>query len=234
MNNEFIFLVEDDVELAALTGEYLSGHGYRVEIEHDGSRAAERILVENPDLTILDVMLPGMDGLDVCRAVRERYKGPILILTARTDQLDQIVGLELGADDYVCKPVEPRLLAARVKALLRRNQSLSDDIEQSDRRTEFKEFDSLVIDNSSRSVKLDGIELELGTLEYDLLWLLAKNPGKVLSRAEVFEELRGIEYDGQNRFVDIAISQLRAKLGENQDKPARIKTIRSKGYLFVG
>lgn len=234
MDNEFIFLVEDDVELATLTGEYLSVHGYLVEIEHDGSRAAERILVENPDLVILDVMLPGMDGLDVCRAVRGRYKGPILMLTARTDQLDQIVGLELGADDYVCKPVAPRLLAARIKALLRRNQSSLDDIEQSDRRTEFKEFDDLVIDNSSRSVKLDGIELELGALEYDLLWLLVKNPGKVLSRTEVFEELRGIEYDGKNRFVDIAISQLRAKLGDNQSKPVRIKTIRSKGYLFVG
>jgi len=233
MSNERILLVEDDVELATLTADYLRGHGYEVGVEHDGLQASERIPAENPNLVILDVMLPGMDGLDVCRKVRERYRGPILMLTARTDQLDQILGLELGADDYVCKPVSPRLLAARVKALLRR-QSQSEDSDSAGSNSQYLAFDDLVLDNSSRSVTLDNTELDLSTLEYDLLWLLANNAGKVLSRTEVFEELRGIEYDGQNRFVDISISQLRAKLGDNQSKPARIKTIRSKGYLFVG
>lgn len=233
MNNEHILLVEDDAELATLTADYLRGHGYEVDVEHDGLRASERIPAENPCLVILDVMLPGMDGLDVCRTVRENYRGPILMLTARTDQLDQILGLELGADDYVCKPVSPRLLAARVKALLRR-QSQIDESETAGGESHHLVFDNLVIDNNSRSVTLDNAELDLSTLEYDLLWLLAKNAGKVLSRTEVFEELRGIEYDGQNRFVDISISQLRAKLGDNQNKPVRIKTIRSKGYLFVG
>ncbi len=233
MSNEQILLVEDDVELAALTADYLRGHGYEVVIEHNGLMASQRIPAENPKMVILDVMLPGMDGLDVCRTVRESYRGPILMLTARTDQVDQILGLELGADDYVCKPVSPRLLAARVKALLRRQYPANESQNTSADR-QYLTFGNLSIDNNSRSVTLNDAMLDLSTLEYDMLWLLAKNVGRVLSRTEVFEVLRGIEYDGQSRFVDISISQLRAKLGDNQSKPARIKTIRSKGYLFVG
>jgi two-component system, OmpR family, response regulator RstA len=227
-----LLLVEDDEELAGLTRDYLADYGYNVAVESNGTKAIDRILSEKPDLVILDVMLPGADGIEVCRSVRDRFQNPILMLTARTDQIDQILGLEIGADDYVCKPVEPRLLAARVKALLRRSQP-EETHNSSPTDSQHLIFDELVIDNGARRVTLADQEIELTTPEYDLLWLLAQNAGVVLSRQEIFEALRGISYDGQNRTVDINISHIRAKLDDDPNSPQRIKTVRNKGYMLT-
>ncbi|RON84762.1 response regulator [Pseudomonas fluorescens] len=223
-----VLIVEDDQRLAELTREYLQANGLRVEIEGNGALAAARIIKEQPDLVILDLMLPGEDGLSICRKVRDRYDGPILMLTARTDDADQIQGLDLGADDYVCKPVRPRLLLARIQALLRRSDT-AEPIAESRR----LQFGPLVVDNALREAWLSDSGIELTSAEFDLLWLLVSNAGRILSREEIFTALRGIGYDGQDRSIDVRISRIRPKIGDDPDHPRLIKTIRSKGYLFV-
>ncbi|WP_417504620.1 response regulator [Marinomonas gallaica] len=228
-----ILIVEDDERLATLTQEYLQKNGFNVDVEPDGRNAIARIVDEQPSLVILDLMLPGADGFTVCRSVRNEYHGPILMLTARSDDVDQILGLEIGADDYVSKPAKPRVLLARVQSLLRRS---TQDIDLSAGSSEVEqtlEFGRLVIDNSRREAWREGEEIELTSAEFDLLWLLASNSGRILSREEIFSELRGIEYDGQDRSVDVRISRIRSKIGDDPIHPRRIKTIRSKGYLFV-
>lgn len=226
-----ILIVEDDQRLAELTREYLEGNGLKVAIESDGGQAVARILKDQPDLVVLDLMLPGEDGLSICRKVRGRYDGPILMLTARTDDMDQVLGLEMGADDYVCKPVRPRVLLARIRALLRRSEGgLSEAVEENVRRLE---FGPLVIDNAMREAWLNERSIELTSAEFDLLWLLAANAGRILSREEIFNALRGIEYDGQDRSIDVRISRIRPKIGDDPMHPRLIKTVRSKGYLFV-
>lgn len=222
-----VMIVEDDERLATLTSDYLSANGLSVTVVSNGNEAIRRIPAEQPDIVVLDLMLPGADGLTVCREVRRQYRNPILMLTARTDDMDQILGLEMGADDYVAKPVKPRLLLARVRALLRR---IEPDAESPPSRLE---FGNLVIDNSAREVILDGLSVEMTSAEYDLLWLLASHAGTVLSRETIFERLRGIQYDGQDRSIDVRISRIRPKVGDDPDNPRRIKTVRSKGYLFV-
>ncbi len=221
-----VLIVEDDERLASLTQEYLIRNGLEVGVESDGSRAIRRIIEEQPDMVVLDLMLPGADGLTVCREVRPHYPQPILMLTARTDDMDQVLGLEMGADDYVAKPVQPRVLLARIRALLRRTEK----VEEGPQRLDFGE---LIIDNGARSVLLNEEMVEFTSAEYDLLWLLASNAGKILSREDIFERLRGIEYDGQDRSIDVRISRIRPKIGDDPENPKRIKTVRSKGYLFV-
>lgn len=225
-----ILIVEDDERLAALTSEYLESNGMQVTVVNDGEEAIRRIRADQPDLVVLDLMLPGADGLTVCREVRPGFRNPILMLTARTDDMDQVLGLEMGADDYVPKPVKPRVLLARIRALLRRVEA---DQEKEPRQQRL-EFGNLVIDNSAREVLLEGQSVELTSAEYDLLWLLASNAGTVLSRETIFETLRGIQYDGQDRSIDVRISRIRPKVGDDPDNPRRIKTVRSRGYLFVG
>lgn len=151
------------------------------------------------------------------------------MLTARTDDMDQVLGLEMGADDYVAKPVKPRVLLARIRALLRRVET-DNERDNSPARLE---FGALVIDNAAREVTLRGESVDLTSAEYDLLWLLASNAGTVLSRETIFEKLRGIQYDGQDRSIDVRISRIRPKVGDDPENPKRIKTVRSKGYLFV-
>lgn len=228
-----ILIVEDDERLASLTQEYLQKNGFTVEVEPDGRNAISRIVKEQPSLVILDLMLPGADGFTVCRSVRNEYKGPILMLTARSDDVDQILGLEIGADDYVSKPAKPRVLLARVQSLLRRSTQDVDQGVVDSGVEQTLEFGQLVVDNSRREAWRDGEEIELTSAEFDLLWLLASNAGRILSREEIFGELRGIEYDGQDRSVDVRISRIRSKIGDDPIHPRRIKTIRSKGYLFV-
>jgi two-component system response regulator RstA len=232
-----ILIVEDDERLAELTREYLVNNGLSVAVEHNGTVAINRIKSEQPDLVILDLMLPGEDGLSICRQVRSEYLGPIIMLTARTDELDQIVGLEVGADDYICKPVQPRLLLARISAMLRRTAkapalqppslllNASDDARH--------HFGNLVIDNAMREAWLGEENIELTSAEFDLLWLLASNAGRVLSREDIFTTLRGISYDGQDRSIDVRVSRIRPKIGDDPEHPRRIKTVRSRGYLFV-
>lgn len=225
-----VLLIEDDVQLASLVSEYLREHEFQVNVEHRGDSGVERILLDAPDLVVLDVLLPGLNGMDVCRQVRARYSGPILILTARDDDVDEIIGLELGADDYVKKPVEPRLLLARIRALLRRTSHNSVTTALEPRCFSFGSFS---IDQTARRVTLNDECIELTTGEFDLLWLLASAAGTVLSRDMILASLRGIDYDGLDRSIDVGISRLRAKLQDTATPPARIKTVRGKGYLFV-
>ncbi|MDR3299687.1 MAG: winged helix-turn-helix domain-containing protein [Candidatus Accumulibacter sp.] len=225
-----ILLIEDDDRLAKLTAEYLQKNDFDVTIETRGDTAETRILADNPDLVILDIMLPGKDGIEVCRSVRASYKGVILMLTARDEDIDQILGLEQGADDYLAKPVQPRLLLARIKALLRRLPTpceTTGEHEQSE-----LSFGSFRISQATRNASFGGETIDLTTAEFDLLWLLALHAGNILSRDDLLQELRGIGFDGLDRSIDARISRLRRKLGDDPENPTRIKTVRGKGYLF--
>lgn len=229
-----VIIVEDDERLANLSKDYLESNGMDVSVINDGREAIRRIIKEQPDLVVLDLMLPSADGLEVCREVRAEYHKPILMLTARTDDVDQVLGLEMGADDYVPKPVRPRVLLARIRALLRRNDP-QDSVELNTPELPMERlvFGNLMIDNGAREVRLNELPVDLTSAEYDLLWLLASNAGKILSREAIFERLRGIEYDGQDRSIDVRVSRIRPKVGDDPMNPRRIKTVRSKGYLFV-
>ncbi len=229
-----ILLIEDDERLANLTAEYLRKNDFEVAIEERGDTAESRILSENPDLVILDVMLPGKDGFEVCRSVRGKYTGVILMLTARDEDLDQILGLELGADDYIAKPVQPRLLLARIKALLRRSGGGTSPGETGAESSEATQlaFGHFRISQTTRSTHLGEEAIDLTTAEFDLLWLLARHAGSILSRDDLLQQLRGIGFDGLDRSIDARISRLRRKLGDDPDNPTRIKTVRGKGYLF--
>ncbi|MDY7217971.1 response regulator [Denitrificimonas sp. JX-1] len=222
-----VLIVEDDERLAKLMCEYLQAQNFTVLLEMNGRSAVQRIISEQPDLVILDLMLPDLDGFSICRSVRCEYKGPILMLTARTDDADQVQGLEQGADDYVCKPVKPSVLLARVKALLRR-------IENTEQKVQLLQFGTLTIDCARRSAFLRDELIDLTGAEFDLLWLLASHAGIPLSREVIFKELRGIEYDGVDRSIDVRISRIRPRIGDDGEQPEIIKTIRNKGYMFVG
>jgi DNA-binding response OmpR family regulator len=232
-HKQHIMLVEDDPRLGALIKDYLQQQGLKVEVEKHGDNAVARILAQHPDLVILDIMLPGCDGFEVCRQVRATYNNPILMLTARDEDMDQVVGLELGADDYVAKPVQPRVLLARIRALLRRN-NVSENPPNNDVLAKHELcLGDFCISYSSRQAQLGDELLELTTSEFEVLWLLASHAGKILSRDTIIASLQGTEYDGLNRAVDLRISRLRKKLGDDPIKPSIIKTVRAKGYLFV-
>lgn len=222
-----LLIAEDDSRLADLVKSYLEANNYCVTIEADGNRVPERVRQEKPDMLILDIMLPGKDGLTLCQMLRPEFDGPILMLTARNEDADQILGLEFGADDYVIKPVEPRILLARIRALLRRIEPRPNPARQT------LEFGNLRIDEASRSVLLNGTPINLSSYEFDLLWLLAQHAGEVVKRDVLFQELHGRPYDGLDRTIDVRISQLRKKLNDNTDNPQRIKTVWGRGYLFT-
>lgn len=222
-----ILLVEDDVRLAELVRGYLEKHGFRMTVVCRGDLVVAAVERSCPDLVILDLGLPGDDGFAVCRKLRPSYTNPILILTARDDAIDHVLGLELGADDFVVKPIEPRVLVARVGALLRR--SLARDHGSPTLLT----FGQLVINLPARSVTRAGRSIALSRTDFDLLALLAKHAGSIQSREVLFRSLYGREYDGTDRLLDIRVSQLRRKLGEDAVGSERLKTIWGKGYLFV-
>lgn len=224
-----ILLVEDDEKLAKLVQQYLTQSGYDVLIENRGDTAINVINQYQPDLLILDITLPGKDGLSICKEIRPSFVQPILILTAKDEDFDQVLGLEFGADDYVIKPAEPRVLLARIRALLRRTPILSSPIEAN----ESLEFGRLRIDMPSRTVTLDKEKIVLTSHEFELLTIIAGQAGTILSRDFLFKKIYNREYDGLDRTMDVRVSQLRRKLRDNGDDPARIKTIWGKGYLFV-
>ncbi len=228
-NGSKILLVEDDKALADAVREYLTGEGFAVSVIDNGTAAVDEIIAGQPDLVILDIMLPGKDGLTVCREIRPSYNGYVIMFTAREDEIDQIVGLEIGADDYLIKPVKPRLLLAKVKAFLRRGPA---DASTADDPTQLN-FDDLRIDLAQRSVNLAGEEVQLTSAEFDLLAILARRAGSILSRDEIMQQLSGGRYDGLDRTIDNKISLLRKKLGDDSGVPSRIKTVRSKGYVLV-
>ncbi|KJK03155.1 chemotaxis protein CheY [Pseudomonas sp. 21] len=226
MTTARILIVEDDLRLATLTRDFLEHHGLCAGIEADGARAVDRVLDEHPDLVILDRMLPGEDGLSICRRIRPRYAGAILMLSARSEDTEQIDGLENGADDYVCKPVRPSLLLARVRTLLRRPRTTTETADRLEHR-------GLLLDARQREVQRNGERIDLTGAEFNLLWQLVAHAGQTLSRDDLLLALRGIAWDGMDRSVDVRIAHLRAKLGETPSHPL-ILTVRGKGYRFVG
>ena len=230
-----LLLVEDDIRLATLVKDYLEHENFAIQVEHRGDTALENFDPDAIDIVILDLMLPGKDGLEVCTQLRQRFSGPILILTAKSSDIDHVMGLELGADDFVRKPIEPPVLLARLRALLRRGGSArqAPGTERAAAEKNHMAFGSLDINLKSHTVHLAGNRIDLTTQEYELLVYLAGNAGKVLSRDDIFSNIRGIEYDGLDRTVDVRVSRLRKKLQDNADQPERIKTIWGKGYLFV-
>ena len=225
-----IVLVEDDLGLARLIEERLNSEGFQVVHEANGKKACALIIESNPDLVLLDIMLPGMDGFELCRQVRPRYQGPILILTARADDLDQILGLELGADDYVSKPVKPRVLLARIRALLRRSHPSEAESPKPSR----VKLGELCVDASRREATLADRRIELTTVEFDLLWYLLERAGQVISRQALYRAIYHYDYDGLDRSIDVYISRLRQKLGDHPATPHYLKTVRGVGYLLAG
>ncbi len=227
-----LLLVEDDVRLACLIRDYVEQQGFQVTIQHRGDKAVAYFNAEKTDIIILDLMLPGLDGLQVCQQIRQTFDGPILILTAKNSDIDHVMGLELGADDFVNKPIEPPVLLARLRALMRRQKKNSYSVEATEQLSELH-FGQLSLNSNAQQVYLKQQHIELTTQEFSLLWLLAENAGKILSRDQIFATMRGIEYDGLDRSVDVRISHLRKKLYDNGDQPKRLKTVWGKGYLFV-
>jgi len=222
-----VLLVEDDLRLADLVSRYLESQGFRMSIVSRGDEVVELVQRDNPDLVILDLGLPGEDGFTICRRLRPAYTNPILILTARDNDIDHVLGLELGADDYVIKPVEPRVLLARIGALLRRSKPPLPTLGKT------LAFGRLLINIVSRAVKWDGKPVTLSRNEFDLLVHLASHAGEIQSREMLFKSLYNRDYDGLDRMLDIRISRLRKKLGDDAENPERIKTIWGQGYLFV-
>jgi two-component system response regulator RstA len=224
-----VLLVEDNARLAASIRDYLQKHQVDVHVEGNGLAVAARIERLRPDLVILDLMLPGKDGLAICRELRRTDRTPVLILTAKGEDIDQVLGLEMGADDYVVKPVEPRVLLARIEAILRRVRPA-----QGAPKEARLAAGRLEIDAGKRSAAIAGRTLELTTGDFDILWLLASRQGSVVTRDEILRVVRGIDYDGLDRSIDARICRLRRKLHEAGGAEAMIKTVRLRGYLFAG
>ncbi len=222
-----LLLVEDDPRLAELVVASLSKAGYAVSHSASGAEGEALMRAGGFDLVLLDGHLPDKDGFDVLRDVRRDFAGRIVMLTARDDDIDQVLGLEGGADDYITKPVSPRVLLARIKALLRR-EPLAPALLPAGESAELR-FGALLIKPPARSVTLDEQEIELTTAEFDLLLFLAERAGSVVSRDDIMQGLRGLEFDGLDRAIDARISRLRRKLGSAE----RIKTVRAQGYLFA-
>jgi len=225
MANE-ILVIDDDTRLSAMLAEYLTSAGYSVRTAANGSSGLQEIQRRPPDAVVLDVMLPDFDGFEVCRKIRAKSSVPVIMLTARGEETDRIVGLEIGADDYLAKPFSPRELVARLKAILRRTRF-------SVQQAELLRFGSLEIDRDRRVVDLDGKEANLTAYQFSLLTALAENAGRVLSRDKLMELVKGDELEAFDRSIDVHISRIRAAIERDPKHPRRILTIRGSGYLFA-
>jgi DNA-binding response OmpR family regulator len=221
-----ILMVDDDVDLNALLTEYLAKFGHRLLTATTAARGMAALRRERPDLIILDIMLPDTDGLTLCREIRSEFDVPIIMLTARGEVADRVLGLELGADDYLSKPFEPRELVARIQSIIRRTQHRQNH--------EVLQSDGLSLEKQTRRVKLDEQDIELTTMEFELLSVLMESHGRVLSRNRLIERLRGIDADVYDRSIDMLVSRLRDKLSDDSHTPRFIKTVRLTGYQFVG
>ena len=228
MRKTRILLIEDDAEISRLTAMYLDVEGYQVAVIDDGALALEAIKHSKPELIILDLMLPGMSGIEICKAAREFYQLPILILTACDDDISEVSLLKMGADDYLVKPLRPHVLVARIEALLRRSQA---NLENQSKQE--AAVPTLTISEASNQVTFQGKLLALTGSEYEMLKLLHKNAGKVISREQCCQVLRGIDYDFSNRSIDMRISGLRKKLGDDKMPYKVITTIRNQGYKLI-
>jgi OmpR family response regulator RpaB len=219
-------MVDDDVDLNALVTEYLARFGHRLVTATSAARGMAELRRERPDLVILDIMLPDTDGLTLCREIRTEFDVPIIMLTARGEVADRVLGLELGADDYLSKPFEPRELVARIQSVIRRSANRESP--------QALVADGLRLQKETRRVSLDGNDIDLTTMEFELLSVLMESHGRVLSRNRLIERLRGIDADVYDRSIDMLVSRLRDKLGDDSHAPRFIKTVRLTGYQFVG
>lgn len=233
---EIILVVEDEPALQETLAYNLKRGGYTVEAASDGRAGIEAARRLRPDLIILDVMLPEVDGFEVARTVRKEMNSGIIMLTARSDEIDRIVGLEVGADDYLTKPFSMRELMARVKAMIRRAQLIREEAAQVGAEAPHRRltFGNLIIDVTRREVALDGDPLKLNPKEYELLLFLAEHRGRLLSREFVLERVWGWDFVGESRTVDVHVRWLRQKIEKDPAKPVRIVTIRGGGYRFEG
>lgn len=234
--SELILVVEDEITLQETLAYNLKKQGYEVQTASDGITAIELARKLKPDLILLDIMLPGMDGFDVCRTLRKEMTTPILMLTARDDEIDRVVGLEVGGDDYMVKPFSLRELMARVKAMLRRVRLIMDEAAQKKivESSEILTFGNLEIDLTRREIRLNGTAIAVKPREYDLLVYLAQNRGRAMTREAILENLWGWQYIGESRTVDVHIRWLREKIEEDPTHPKRIITVRGSGYRFDG
>jgi DNA-binding response OmpR family regulator len=223
--SERLLLVEDDARLAAMVSEYLGAAGFEVAWVNNGAGALERFARAPYDVLVLDLTLPDIDGLELCRQLRAKWDTPILMLTARGEPMDRVVGLELGADDYLPKPFEPRELLARIKAILRRGRISGG--------SSSLKFGRLEIDRDARAVRLDGAERTLTSLQYELLVALAENAGRVLSRDALMDLVKGGPLEAFDRSIDVHVSRIRAAIEDDPKKPRRLITVRGAGYVFA-
>lgn len=220
-----VLIIDDDERLNTVLTEYLARFGFNLSAATRPTAGLRLLKAEPPDLLILDVMLPEMDGLTVCKRVRETSRVPIIMLTARGDVADRIVGLELGADDYLPKPFEPRELVARIQAVLRRG---------SEEETERVRVGAVEVNWTTHTATLDGRPLDLTTAEFELLGFLMRHRGRVLNRERIIEGTHGINWEAYDRSIDVLVSRLRQKLGDDPKRPAFIRTVRGVGYSFIG
>ncbi len=223
-----VLVVDDEGRIREIVRSYLERDGFEVAEAVDGEAAVSIVRDWHPDLVVLDVMMPGMDGLDVLRRLRTNSEVPVILLTARSEEVDKLVGLSVGADDYVTKPFSPRELVARIKAVLRRGSAEHADT------TDRMVFADLVIDVDAREVERRGRRVDLSTLEFDLLAALARAPGRVLTRRHLLEKVWGYDFYGDERVVDVHIRSIRKALGDPAATPQLIATVRGVGYKFVG
>ncbi|BAO45689.1 response regulator [Thiolapillus brandeum] len=230
MKKDKILIIDDDQELTLLISRFLVKNGYVVEVRNTGEDAAQYIERFQPDLLVLDLMLPGTDGLSICRTIRPGFPNPIIMLTALDDEIDEVTGLEVGADDYLRKPISPRVLLAHIRAQLRKHGSLEG---ASGSAALTANNGRLRIDPATREVVQNHKKLVLSTAEFDLLHTLAKQAGQIITRDQLHRKIFHMEYDGVDRSIDIRISRLRRKLGDDPREPAVIKTVRGRGYLLA-
>lgn len=224
-----VLVADDEEKIAGMVGSYLEANGYQPLIANDGMRAIALFREQSPACLILDINMPGMNGLDVAREARKTSSVPIIFLTARADETDKIVGLELGADDYVSKPFSPRELVARLRAVLRRTTSTAMD----DGSGELIQRGRIEVDFKKRSVKVDDQLKNLTTIQLDILGLLMRKPGRVFSRLEILEACAGSAFDGYERTIDAHIKNIRKALGDDSENPRFISTVRGAGYKFM-
>jgi len=222
---ERILMIEDDARLSEMVGDYLGKSGFRVTVSGTAAEGVARLANESFDALLLDLMLPDMDGLEVCRKVRAGSDLPILMLTARGDATDRVVGLELGADDYLPKPFDPRELLARLRAILRRRSP--------GRATDVLRFGRLEIDRGARVVRLEGEERPLTSYQFALLNAFAERPGRVMSRDELMDLVKGEQLEAFDRSIDVHVSRIRAAIEDDPKRPRRIITVRGAGYVFA-
>ncbi len=228
---ERLLIIDDDTELCDLLQDYLGGQGFAVEAVNHGEAGVAQALAGNYVMVVLDVMLPGMNGFDVLRKIREHSRLPVIMLTARGDDIDRIVGLELGADDYLPKPFNPRELVARIRAVQRRAAATADQPAATSEKTEISVGD-VSLNTSNRVVRLAGEKIELTSVEFNLLQVLLFRAGQVISREELVEEVLGRQLSAYDRSIDVHVSALRKKLGHLSNGSERIRTVRGVGYLY--